>query len=82
MMATINNESWRRPFVVSVTNDHWLFQLHYKYHKDFINSKNFLDPFKQVDYGISVWLDAKKKWRMPRHAHPYVKGKTKPYKFK
>ncbi len=72
MMLTINWESWRRPFVISRTKDYWLFQLHYKYHKAFINSSDYKDVYKQVDYWISVWLDAKKKNRKcNRYAHPW-----------
>lgn len=74
MMATIKWESWRRPFVISRTNDYWLFQLHYKYHKTFIKSKAYLNQRKQIDYWISVRLDAKKKNRKCNwYAHPLCK---------
>lgn len=38
------------PNRVSETNDHWLCQLNYKYNKNFINSPDFADPYKQLDY--------------------------------
>ena len=43
------NGTWD-PNKVSKTNDHWLCQLHYSYNKDFINSPDFKDPYKQLDY--------------------------------
>lgn len=74
MMLTIKWESWRRPYVISKTNDYWLFQLHYKYHKKFINSKEYKNQKNQIDYWISVWIDAKKKNRKcNRYAHPLCK---------
>ena len=38
------------PKRVSKTHDHWLCQLHYKYNKKFIDSSDFNDPYKQLDY--------------------------------
>ena len=38
------------PKRVSKTHDHWLCQLNYKYNKKFINSSDFSDPYKQLDY--------------------------------
>lgn len=38
------------PNRVSETHDHWLCQLNYKYNKNFINSPDFSDPYKQLDY--------------------------------
>ena len=38
------------PERVSKTHDHWLCQLNYKYNKKFINSSEFSDPYKQLDY--------------------------------
>lgn len=38
------------PKRISKTNDHWLCQLHYSYNKEFINSPDFKDPYKQLDY--------------------------------
>ena len=71
MMITIQNESKWDPKARSKTNDHWLFQLHYPYHKTFINSIDFLNEYRQVDYWIWVRLDAKKKnKRCNRYAHP------------
>ena len=47
----IECENWRwDPNRVSATNDHWLCQLHYSYNKEFINSPDFKDPYKQLDY--------------------------------
>ena len=38
------------PKRVSSTQDHGLCQLNYKYNKKFINSSDFSDPYKQLDY--------------------------------
>lgn len=47
----IECENGRRdPNRVSETRDHWLCQLNYKYNKKFINSPDFSDPYKQLDY--------------------------------
>lgn len=47
----IECENWRRdPNRVSETHDHGLCQLNYKYNKKFINSADFKDPYKQLDY--------------------------------
>ena len=47
----IECENWRwDPNRVSETHDHWLCQLHYSYNKSFINSPDFKDPYKQLDY--------------------------------
>ena len=43
------NGTWD-PNRISKTNDHWLCQLHYSYNKEFINSPDFKDPYKQLDY--------------------------------
>ena len=47
----IECENGRRdPKRVSETHDHGLCQLHYSYNKEFINSPDFKDPYKQLDY--------------------------------
>lgn len=47
----IECENWRwDPNRVSKTYDHWLCQLHYSYNKKFIDSSDFKDPYKQLDY--------------------------------
>ena len=47
----IECENGRRdPTVVSSTRDYWLCQLNYRYNKKFINSPDFADPYKQLDY--------------------------------
>jgi len=38
------------PKRVSKTHDHGLCQLNYKYNKNFINSSDFSNPYKQLDY--------------------------------
>lgn len=40
---------------------YWFCQLYMTYHRDFINSQEFRDPYKQLDYCIWVWKDAKKR---------------------
>ena len=47
----IECENGRRdPKRVSKTHDYWLCQLNYRYNKKFINSSDFSDPYKQLDY--------------------------------
>ena len=47
----IECENGRRdPKRVSKTWDFWLCQLNYRYNKKFINSPDFADPYKQLDY--------------------------------
>ena len=47
----IECENGRRdPKRVSKTHDHGLCQLHYSYNKKFIDSPDFKDPYKQLDY--------------------------------
>ena len=48
-MIECENGRWD-PNRVSETHDHWLCQLHYNYNKKFINSPEFKDPYKQLDY--------------------------------
>jgi len=43
------NGTWD-PKSVSTTHDHGLCQLNYAYNKNFINSADFSDPYKQLDY--------------------------------
>ena len=69
----IECENWRRdPNRVSQTHDHWLCQLHYSYNKDFIDSPDFKDPYKQLDYcyekyktnpKLRYWPDRRIKWK-------------------
>ena len=48
-MIECENGRWD-PKRVSKTHDHWLCQLHYSYNEKFINSPEFKDPYKQLDY--------------------------------
>lgn len=51
------NSNWYR--------DMWLCQLNRKYHYNFIDSKDFQDPYKQIDYCSEVfqkWLE--RMWRL------------------
>jgi len=52
---------------VSETNDYWICQLHYKYHKEFIDSDMFDNPLHQADYCAQKRKKAKSEWRMPRY---------------
>lgn len=61
---TAENGWWHRDRV-SPTSDYWLCQLHYKRHKDFIDSPEFKEPANQIQYCLEVRQDAYKKWRMP-----------------
>ena len=65
------NGTWD-PKKVSSTHDHWLCQLNYSYNKKFINSADFSDPYKQLDYcyekykvnpKLRYWPNRKIKWK-------------------
>ena len=45
------------------THDSGLCQLNSAYHSKFIESEDFKDPYKQIDYCVSVAVDAKNKNR-------------------
>lgn len=63
----IECENGRRdPYRISKTNDHWLCQLHYKYNKKFIDSPDFQDPYKQLDYCYEKYKINPKLWYWPR----------------
>ena len=72
-ILTLNSENWwRNKDIVSPQNWNWtrdygLCQLNSAYHSNFINSSHFADPYRQIEYCLWVWQDAKKKWVMPRH---------------
>lgn len=68
LVWTAENWWWHRDRV-SPTSDYWLCQLHYKRHKNFIDSEEFKDPINQIEYCQEVWEDAYKKWRMPWMAY-------------
>lgn len=53
------------------TRDHGLCQLNSQYHKKFIQSEAFKDPYKQLDYCIGVWNDAVKKKRLKTTFYAY-----------
>lgn len=55
--------------IVSKWNDHWLCQLNYKRHALFIDSIDFKDGDKQINYCLSVREDAHDKWLMPWYWH-------------
>ncbi len=56
---------------VSPTNDHWLCQLNYRWHKNFIDSEDFKDPIKQAHYCVGVRKDAVKKHRLSTTFYAY-----------
>ena len=65
------NGNWD-PKKVSETHDHGLCQLNYSFNKDFINSPDFADPYKQLDYcyekykinpKLRYWPSRKIKWK-------------------
>lgn len=77
-LLTLDWENWQwttgRRSNIIWANWYWDFgicQLNYKYHKDFINSDNFKDPYKQIDYCLEVWQDAIKKWRLKTTFYAY-----------
>ena len=83
-VRTFEAESGWRIDVVSKANrngtrDHGACQLNSQYHKKFINSPDFQDPYKQLDYCIGVWNDAIKKGRMKTTFYGYnVRNTTGP----
>lgn len=72
-MATtmIGENGWFDLHRKSPTNDHWLCQLNWRRHKNFIKSPAFNDWNLQVDYCIGVWKDAVKKKRIPTTFYAY-----------
>lgn len=69
----IECENGRRdPYRISKTNDHGICQLNYRYNKKFINSDEFHDVYKQLDYcyekykvnpNLWYWPNRKIKWQ-------------------
>ena len=53
------------PKRISKTNDRGLCQLNYKYNKKFINSPDFADPYKQLDYCYEKYKINPKLWYWP-----------------
>jgi len=69
LTRTAENWAWGSR-VVSPTNDHWICQLNYKRHNEFIDNKLiFNNPLSQIEYCQEVREDAMKKWKMPRVAY-------------
>lgn len=56
--------NWQRAY--------WICQLYYTYHKDFIESEEFKDPYKQMDYCMWVWNNAKERWIIPTTFYAYA----------
>lgn len=68
LLATWWAESGFTPASVSKPNtngtkDHGICQLNSAYHSQFINSPEFQDPYKQLDYCVGVYRDALNKKR-------------------
>lgn len=62
----IECENGRRdPYRISKTNDHWICQLNYRYNKSFINSPEFQDVYKQLDYCYEKYKVNPKLWYWP-----------------
>lgn len=53
--------------------DFWLCQLNKQHHAQFINSAEFKNPYKQLDYCLWVRNDAKAKWRLATTFYAYNK---------
>lgn len=51
--------------------DYWLCQLNYQRHKNFINSEDFKNPYKQLDYCLWVYQDWMKKWKIRTTFYAY-----------
>ncbi|HNG96770.1 MAG TPA: hypothetical protein PLW93_00695 [Candidatus Absconditabacterales bacterium] len=75
MILTFNAENGGRnkdkysPKNKNGTRDYGLCQLNSAYHSKFIHSDDFTDPYKQMDYCIGVWNNAKDRGVMPRYAY-------------
>lgn len=62
----IECENGRRdPYRVSSTHDHWICQLHYSYNKSFIDSEDFHDVYKQIDYCYEKYKVNPNLWYWP-----------------
>ncbi len=66
MIGTWQHESDWQAQVISHANsngtrDYGLCQLNSRYHLSFINSEEYKDPYKQLDYCISIYYDARKR---------------------
>jgi hypothetical protein len=68
ILATFQHESDYQVMALNTANrngtyDKGLCQLNSAYHKPFIESEDFKDPYKQIDYCVSVAVDARNKKR-------------------
>ena len=50
---------------------YWICQLYYTYHKSFIDSPEMDNPYKQMDYCIEIWINAKKMGIIPTTFYAY-----------
>lgn len=70
MVLTFTAENWWWFWDrVSPTDDHWICQLHYRRHKDFIDSPEFKVSENQIDYCIWVWQNSMQRNKMPWMAY-------------
>ena len=63
-MIECENGRWD-PKRVSETHDHWLCQLHYSYNSEFIDSVDFQDVYKQLDYCYEKYKVNPRLWYWP-----------------
>jgi len=62
---TDENRRWR-PYAISSNNERWFGQLLIDYHRDFVTSKRFGDPYNQIDYLVDIYRDrqlARRHWK-------------------
>lgn len=80
MILTFDSENgaWQKNRV-SATNDRWLCMLHYRRHKDFIDSEAFQSDEAQLDYCIGVRQNSMQRGKMPRTAYK-IRNKNR-YRF-
>jgi hypothetical protein len=80
-VLTIEGESGWRLNAKNVNSngslDRGICQLNTIYHKAFINSKSFQNPYKQLDYCIEVWDKSKKQGRLKTSFYAYNVRNTK-----
>ena len=62
----------RNPNAKSNTNDYWICQLNYAYNKKFINSEDYKDVYKQLDYCYNKYTYNPNLWYWPNRK---IKGK-------
>ena len=72
IMIECENGNWD-PYAISKTNDHGICQLNYRYNKKFIDSDDFKDVNKQLEYCYNKRKINPKLWYWPNRKIKWVK---------